>query len=285
MSGERVLTLEGVTVIRDGVAVLDGIDWRVRRGEHWVVFGPNGSGKTTLLQVASTYQHPSRGTVHLLGHRIGRVDVRALRERIGYVGAEPASLVRGNLSGLDVVVTGRRASFVPPRFDHYADDEWEMARDCLDRLDAGALTDRVFGTLSQGERQRVLIARSLVTEPDLLLLDEPASALDLGAREGLVASLAALVSSAASPPVVMVTHHLEEIPPGFEMMAMMAGGRLVGHGPIELVLTQSALTAAFGTELEMERRHGRWRAWGTGARREARMTRHVGDVDRGGWNR
>lgn len=258
---DGVVSMDDVTLVRDGVTVLDEVEWDVRRGENWIVFGPNGSGKTSLLQVASTYQHPSRGTVHVLGHRIGRVDVRTLRERIGYVGAEPASLVRGTLTGLDVVVTGRRASFVPPRFDHYDAHDWDLAHRSLSLVEAGDLTGRVYRTMSQGERQRVLIARSLVTEPELLLLDEPASALDLGARERLVSSLSALARSPESPPIVMVTHHLEEIPPGFDRVAMMAGGRIVGAGPIGAVLSRRALSAAFGTSLEMEHRHGRWRAW------------------------
>lgn len=256
-----VVAIEDVTVVKGGSAILQDASWRVGSGENWIIFGPNGSGKTTLLQVVSTYQLPTRGRAEVLGEVLGRVDVRTLRQRIGYVGAAPTSLIHPDLTGLDVVVSGRRASFVHPRFHDFEPGEWEDAKRCLETLGAADLADRVYATLSEGEKKRVLIARSLVTQPELLLLDEPASALDLGARESLIASLAVLAGS-DGPPIVMVTHHLEEVPPGFDRAVMMSKGRIVGTGAIDEVLTQDTVSAAFGRDLRVERRDGRWRAWG-----------------------
>lgn len=248
-----------VTLIRDGRAVLREVDWTVGHDENWVVFGPNGSGKTSLLQVASTYRMPSRGKVEVLGERVGKVDVRLLRRRIGYVGAEPAALVRPGLRAIDVVVTGRRASFVDPRFDAFSDEEWDRAAAALERFGVGSLIDRPYGTLSEGEKKRTLIARALVTDPALMLLDEPATALDLGAREDLIHSLAVLATE--GPPVIMVTHHLEEIPPGFGNILVLSEGAVVASGPMTEVLTESALSQAFGMPLRVERHGDRWRGW------------------------
>lgn len=258
--GSPAIVARGVSLIREGRLVLREVDWTVAGDEHWVVFGPNGSGKTSLLQVVSTYRVPSRGRVEVLGEQVGRVDVRRLRRRIGYVGAEPASLVHPNLPALDVVVTGRRASFVDPRFDTFTPEEWERAEAALERLGAGALAGRRYGTLSEGEKKRTLIARALVTDPALLLLDEPTSALDLGGREDLIHSLAGLAGG-DGPPMVMVTHHLEEIPPGFGHMLLLSQGAVVERGPITEVLTEDTLSHAFGTRLRIERHGDRWRGW------------------------
>ena len=226
-----------------------------------MLFGANGSGKTTLLEVVSTYLFPTRGTVHVLGGRLGAVDVRDLRPRIGFVGPVPSSLVRRHFRSIEVVVTGRHASFVGTRWHHYESSDWEFARECLRSVHAEELAEREFGTMSQGEQKRVLIARSLVTRPELLLLDEPGSGLDLGARERLLESLAALAEDPGAPPVVLVTHHVEEIPPGFGHILMLAGGRVVDAGPIHQVLTGRALTDTFGMPLELESHGERWRAW------------------------
>ena len=257
----EVVGLEGVAVIREGRRLLDRVDWTVNAHERWVVLGPNGSGKTTMLQVASTYLTPSRGIVRVLGHTRGRFDVRDLRERIGYAGAGPASLVRTNLPALEIVVTGRHAAFVDSRWHDYTDGDWMKARANLDRLGAGRLADRTFGTLSAGEKQRVLIARSLMTDPDLLLLDEAATGLDLGAREELVASLADLATDPDSPAVVLVTHHVEEIPQGFTHIIMLSAGRVMASGKIDATLTEDSLSACFGVGLRLERQEARYRAW------------------------
>jgi iron complex transport system ATP-binding protein len=258
---EPVVDLAGVVVIKDGTTILDGIDWTIRPGERWVLFGANGSGKTTLLEVVSTYLFPTRGTVHVFGRRLGQVDVRTIRPRIGYVGPAPTALVRTGLRSLDIVVTGLHASFVDTRWHHYEDTDWERARHCLDLLYATTLADREFGTMSEGEKKRVLIARALMAAPDLLLLDEPGSGLDLGARERLVDSLATLAASPEAPPVVLVTHHVEEIPPGFDHVLLIAGGAVVVAGPTGEVLSSASLSEAFSMTLELERRGDRWRAW------------------------
>ena len=257
----EVVALEGVSVIRDGRYLLRAVDWKVHDHERWVVLGPNGAGKTTMLQVASTYLTPSRGTVRLLGGTHGEVDVRALREHVGYAGAGLAEMVRHHLPALEIVVTGKHAAFVDSRWHEYEQSDWDRAQSLLARLAADHLADRQFGTLSAGERQRVLIARSLVTAPEVLLLDEATTGLDLGARERLIASLAALAQDPASPAVVLVTHHVEEIPEGFSHILMLSGGEVIADGPIDSTLSDDALSECFGLSLALERSRGRFRAW------------------------
>jgi iron complex transport system ATP-binding protein len=257
----EVVSLRGVAVVRDGKHILADVDWSVHAHECWVVLGPNGAGKTTMLQVASTYLGPTRGTVRLLGETYGRVDVRKLRARIGYAGSGPAELVAGWLPALEIVVTGKYASFVDKRWNKYDEADWDAARWQLDRLMAGSLADRTFSTLSTGEKQRVLIARSLMTKPDVLFLDEATTGLDLGARERLVAALADLAFDPEGPAIVLVTHHVEEIPPGFDHIAMIADGRVTAHGPIDDVLTSAALSDCFGQKLNLEKNDDRYRAW------------------------
>ena len=258
--GEVVL-LAGVSVLREGRFLLAEVDWQVHDHERWVVLGPNGSGKTTMLQVASTYLAPTRGTVRLLGATRGEVDVGPLRERIGYAGTGPASLIHEYLPALEIVVTGKHAAFVDSRWHDYAAGDWEFARHQLARLNADHLEDRIFATLSAGEKQRVLIARSLVAKPQLLLLDEATTGLDLGAREGLVAALADFAADPASPAVALVTHHVEEIPQGFTHIIMLSEGRVVASGPITETLTAEALRGSFDIDVKLELRDGRYHAW------------------------
>lgn len=257
----EVIALEGVAVIREGRHLLRDVDWQVHRHERWVVLGPNGAGKTTMLQVASTYMGPSRGTVRLLGERYGKVDVRTLRERIGYAGSGLAGMIRADFAALDIVVTGRHASFVATRFHEYSAEDWDRARYQLDRLAASHLAERRFGTLSSGEKQRVLIARSLMARPEVLFLDEAMTGLDLGARERLVTSLAELAADPTSPAVALVTHHVEEIPPGFGHIVLISEGQVVDAGPIDDVLSAASLSNCFGQKLLLERRSGRFHAW------------------------
>lgn len=252
-----------MSVVRDGTLLLDGVSWQIDPGERWILFGANGSGKTTLLEVASSYLFPTRGTVELFGERLGRADVRTIRPRIGYVGPAPTQLVRTHLRSIDIVITGLHASFVDTRWHTYEDKDWDHARDCLRILHADSLTEREFRTMSEGEKKRVLIARSLMAAPDLLLLDEPGSGLDLGARERLIDSLNSLATHTSSPPIVLVTHHVEEIPPGFDRILVLAGGRVIASGLLDEVLTSDTLKQSFKMPLEVERREGRWRAWAT----------------------
>ncbi len=258
---EPVVAIEGVSIVRDGHLLIRDVSWEIRPNERWILFGANGSGKTTLLEVASSYLFPTRGVVHLFGHKLGKVDVRSLRPRIGYVGPAPTALVRTRLRSLDVVITGLHASFVDTRWHTYEDADWDRAMECLRLLHAEGLAERQFGTMSEGEKKRVLIARSLMSDPELLLLDEPGSGLDLGARERLVDSLASLARGEDAMPVVLVTHHVEEIPPGFDHILMMAGGKAITSGLLREVLTAEALSETFGMPLEIESRDGRWRAW------------------------
>ena len=259
-ASSEAIALESVCVIRSGRYLLHDVDWLVRRGERWIILGPNGAGKTTMLQVASTYMGPTSGTVRFLGETYGTVDVRELRRRLGYAGAGMVGLVRLDLNAIDIVVTGVHASFVPTRFHDYSDDDWLLAAEVLRRLDASHLSTRRFGTLSSGERQRVLIARSLMVQPEVLFLDEAMTGLDLGARERLVASLSDLATDPDGPTTVLVTHHVEEIPPGFGHIALIADGTVVAAGPAADVLNAASLSDCFGQRLVLERRDGRYHA-------------------------
>jgi iron complex transport system ATP-binding protein len=259
MPGEpsTALVFDAVDLDRLTTPVLHSIDWRVAPGERWAILGPNGSGKTTMFELASGYLHPTRGTVHILGHRLGRVDVRSLREHIGVVSSAVAKKLVPTVTAAGVVVSAIHGA-LEPWWHSYSDEEFGRARSLLDRAGFGDIVDRPFGVLSDGERQQVLLARALMTEPALLLLDEPAAGLDMGGREHLVARLAELAKDRASPPIVMITHHVEEIPVGFTHVLLLRQGRIVTAGPIEECLRAASLSEAFGLELVLEGSAGRW---------------------------
>lgn len=261
MDSQPIVSVEHVSVVKDGTSLIEDISWEIGPGERWILFGANGSGKTTLLEVVSSYLYPTRGSVSLFGEPIKRADVRRLRPRIGYVGPAPSQFVRSHLRSIDIVITGLHASFLDTRWHTYEDADWDRAAECLRVLHAERLADREFGTMSEGEKKRVLIARSLMAAPELLLLDEPGSGLDLGARERLIDSLMSLAGRSDAPPIVLVTHHVEEIPPGFEHVLVLAGGRAIASGRIGDVMTADTLSRTFDMPLEIERRDGRWRAW------------------------
>ena len=263
-----VLELAGVDLVRDDRTILGGIDWRVRRGERWAVLGPNGSGKTSLCRIASLYVHPSRGIVEVLGERLGRTDVRELRRRVQLTSAALADMLQPKLRVEDVVVTGRYAALAP-WWHRYTAADRRKARTLLRRFGCETLAAATFGTLSSGERQRVLLARTLMSDPALWLLDEPTAGLDLGGREQLVALLGAVAGSGGPPSIVMVTHHVEEIPPAFTHALLLAGGRVQAAGPIGDVLTADRLSRCFGVPLTLERRDNRWLAWQPGPRQPA----------------
>src|SRR3954453_19189695 len=250
--------MTGVAVIRDSATLLADVDWTVREGERWAVLGPNGAGKTTLLQVASGALFPSRGRVELLGEVFGRVDLSELRTRVGLSSALLADRIPGHERALDVVIT---ASYgVVGRWrEQYDAADTARAEDLLARVGLRAFADRRFGTLSEGERKRVLLARALMTDPELLLLDEPAAGLDLGAREALLRLLTRLTASGA-PPTVLVTHHVEEIPVGTTHALLLSRGRVAAQGPIDAVLTAPLLSQAFGIPLQVTAAAGRWTA-------------------------
>ncbi len=255
-----VLRLRDVAVRRGGRTILGPLDWDIRAGERWVVIGPNGSGKTTLAHVASTYLWPSAGRVDVLGETIGRVDARELRRRIGYAGSALERDVDPALAALDVVVTARHAALAP-WWHSYTDADRSRAASLLDGMGVGGLADRAFGVLSTGERRRVLIARALMPDPDLLILDEPAASLDLGARELLVRDLATLAARASPAAMALVTHHVEEIPAGFSRALVLSAGVVVAAGPIREALTSQHLSTAFGLPIDIDDVDGRLRAW------------------------
>lgn len=256
-----VLRLGAVEVIRDGRRILGPLDWTVAEGERWLVLGANGSGKTTLVRLAALYEHPSTGTVEVLGERLGRTDVRELRRRIGYLSASLAADLRPQLRALDVVMTARYAA-LEPWWHRYTVDDERRAAVCLERLDVGWTAERPWGSLSSGEQQRVLLARTLMNDPAIVLLDEPSARLDLAGREHLATALGELAD--AGPALVLVTHHIDEVPPGMSHVLMLRDGAVVAQGPITTQLTADALSRCFGLELELERRRdGRWSAWRT----------------------
>lgn len=259
------LELDGVSVRIDGRTVLADVSWVVEDGQRWVVLGPNGSGKTTLLRVASLYLHPTGGSVRVLGQTVGRLDVRALRPSIGLASAALANQVRPQVTARDAVMTARFGA-LEAWWHTYDDADRERADTLLERFGVGDRADQAFGTLSSGERQRVQLARTLMTDPDLVLLDEPTAGLDLGGREDLLVRLTDLARDPATPPLVLVTHHVDEIPEGFTHALVLAEGRVVAHGAIADVITGPVLSAAFGVDLEVEHRDGRWSA--RGRRRE-----------------
>jgi iron complex transport system ATP-binding protein len=256
---DAVLEFADVTVKRGQATLLEGIDWVVEEDERWVILGPNGAGKTTLLQVAAAQLHPTSGLVAVLGEMLGAVDVFDLRPRIGLTSAALAERIPRQEIVRDVVVS---ASYgVVGRWrEHYDELDHERAEALLVEVGAGDLMDRTFGTLSEGERKRVQIARSLMTDPELLLLDEPAAGLDLGGREDLVSTLSVLAMDELSPATVLVSHHVEEIPPGFTHVMLLRKGRIVASGPLERVLTEEVISATFGMPLHLSHEDGRWAA-------------------------
>ncbi len=255
-----ILRLSDVSVRRSGRTILGPVDWSIAPGDRWVVLGPNGSGKTTLVHVASTYLWPTRGNVEVLGETIGRVDARELRRRVGYAGAGLEAAIDPNLTALDIVVSARHAALAP-WWHEYSDGDRDRARALLADIGVGELADRSFGLLSTGERRRVQIARAMMPAPELLILDEPGASLDLGAREALVRDLGRLATAPSPRAVVLVTHHVEEIPAGFGHALVLAGGRVVAAGPIDDTLTGPVISEAFGLPIAVERTNGRFRAW------------------------
>ena len=264
-SSGAVLSLRGVGRTVDGTEVLRGVDWEVHAGQRWVVLGPNGSGKTTLIRIATMWEHPSTGTVELLGQRLGRADVRRLRARVGFTSAAMADMLRPSLTAAEVVMTAKHAALEPWWHTYDAGDAARALAE-LQRVGCGDRAGQRFGTLSSGERQRVLLARAMALEPEVIVLDEPNAGLDLSGREELIGVLRDLAADAATPPLVLVTHHADEIPDGFTHVLLLRSGAVLAAGPISETLTGAALSDCFGLELELERRHGRWTAWAKSVR-------------------
>lgn len=255
----RVLQLSDVVVVRGGTTILDSVSWVVNDDERWVILGPNGAGKTTVLQLAAAMIHPTSGVAQVLDDTVGKTDLFELRPRIGFASTALARRIPANETVLDVVLTAAYA--VTGRWNEsYEDVDTRRANRVLAEWKLDALGDRLFGELSDGEQKRVQIARSVMTDPELLLLDEPAASLDLGAREELLHILGGYARSSTAPAIVMVTHHVEEIPPGFSHALLLGAGKVAAQGPIRDVVTADTLSDVFGLTLEVEERDGRFTA-------------------------
>lgn len=249
---DEVLKFDDVGVRRGDAHLLRDVNWSVELDERWVILGANGAGKTTLLRIAAGHLHPTTGTVHLLGEQLGRVDVFELRPRIGFTSAALAQRIPSRELVRDVVVSAGYAVIGRWREEYDAMD-LERAHALLSQLGVGQLADRTFGTLSEGERKRVQIARSLMTDPEVMLLDEPAAGLDLGGREDLVGRLSLLALDPDAPTMVLVTHHVEEIPPGFTHALLLRDGAAVAHGLVDDVITADNLSLTFGMPMALDR--------------------------------
>ena len=251
-----VIRMAGVTIRRGDTTLLADVDWTVELDERWVVLGPNGAGKTTLLQLVSAYMHPTRGSVTLLGETLGAVDVFELRPRIGLTSAALSQRITPNERVGDVVVSAGYGVVGRWR-ERYQVHDLVRAATLMQQWGIASIAHRPFGTLSEGERKRTQIARALMPDPELLLLDEPGAGLDLGGREDLVSRLSELASDPYAPAQVLVTHHVEEIPPTYTHALLLRGGQVVGSGPVDDVLTAEALGETFGLRLVLERSAGR----------------------------
>ena len=255
--GETAIRLHGVSVRRDGIAVLSDVDLVVGMCDRWVILGPNGAGKTTLLQVAAARLWPTSGSVEILGARLGHVDLRQLRPRVALVSGAVTRQLRPDITARDVVVSGLYGA-LETWWDEYDEQDWAKADHLLSRGGVGEIGDRTFGVISEGERQQVLLARALMRDPELVLLDEPFAGLDLGARERLLVRLADLAGEGGGPPLVLVTHHAEEIPPGFTHAGLVRKGRLTAAGLLEDVVTSARVSSCFDLEVSVGCTDGRW---------------------------
>jgi iron complex transport system ATP-binding protein len=260
---DLVIDVVGANVVRGGKHLLRDVSWRVELDERWVVLGPNGAGKTTLLALASANMHPTSGFVFVLGERLGRADVSELRTRIGLSTAQLHDRIPPDEKVANVVVTASWAIVGRFREDYDRLDNVRAAA-LLDQLGVGAFADRPYGTLSEGERKKVQIARALMADPELLLLDEPAAGLDLGAREDLVSRLATLAEDPDAPALVLVTHHVEEIPPDFTHALLLRDGGVVAQGLLRDTVTSENLSATFGLPLTVTYNDGRFSARAAG---------------------
>jgi iron complex transport system ATP-binding protein len=250
-----VIEIQGLRVERDAL-ILESIDWRVEPGQHWVILGANGSGKTSLLSVLTGYLAPTAGTLRVLGETYGRADWRELRTRIGLVSSSIRQLMPGHESALSAIASGRRAMI--GMWGEVGETEIRRAREILAEIEADYLAERPWRFLSQGERQRVLIGRALMADPALLILDEPCAGLDPVAREHFLAFIERLLARPAAPTLVLVTHHVEEIVPGFSHVLALRAGRVLASGPRESVMTSARLSSAFDAPVQLTHSGGRY---------------------------
>ena len=255
----RVIDLNNITVLREGRAILNNVDWQVDADQRWVIIGPNGAGKTTLLRVAAAQIHPTSGQATILGERLGEINVFDLRTRIGFASSALAAHIPNSETVLNAVMTAAYA--VTGRWNEkYEDIDERRARRVLAEWKLSELADRAFGTLSDGERKRTQIARAVMADPELLLLDEPVASLDLAAREQTISTIGQYAQSPYAPAMVMVTHHLEEIPIGFTHAMIVNDGQVYAAGTIESTLTSEKISEAFGFSMIVTNEGGRYRA-------------------------
>ena len=254
---ERAVDIRDAVVRIGSAQILGPVSFAVHEGESWAILGPNGAGKTTLLDLAGALRHPTTGTVEVLGERLGAIDVRELRPRIGFVGHHVSDVIPSGFTVLDVVLTGKRSTLVP-WMQTFDDADRRIAQDLLERVGCLAMRERPLSSCSQGERQRVLLARALFGRPELLQLDEPTAGLDLPGRELLLDALSSTADTA--PPTILVTHHLEEIPRTTTHAALLRTGRFVAAGPIRAVLSDANVSTCFGMSVAVATLDGRWQA-------------------------
>ncbi|MCP3989439.1 MAG: ATP-binding cassette domain-containing protein [Actinomycetia bacterium] len=254
-----MLSLHDVGVTIGGRPILADLSWSVHQGQHWVVVGPNGGGKSTMLRVAALALHPTVGTVCVLGHELGRVDIRSLRGRIGVSSAALTAQIRPNLTAEEIVRCGRFGA-LEPWWHHYEPTDQERAGALLAQVGLDGYDQRPFATLSSGERQRVMLARTMMPNPDLILLDEPTAGLDFGGREELLDALHALAAEPLAPPTVVVTHRVEDIPETTTHILAVVDGKSVAMGPIAETLTSAMMSQVFGLDVELTRIGHRWTA-------------------------
>lgn len=256
---DLLIDFRGVEFIRGGNTLVGPIDWQVELDERWVIVGPNGAGKTTLIRMAAAQEFPSRGVAFVLGERIGKTDMRDLRAAIGLTSSAIASMIPPSEKVGDVVVSAGYAVVGRWR-EQYEDVDYEQALEVLEQVGAMHLIDRTWGTLSDGEKKRVLIARAVMIDPELLIMDEPAAGMDLGGREDLIAYLGDLALDPDAPAMVMITHHLEEIPYGFTHALLLDEGTVIAQGLIEDVLTSENVSKAYHQTIEVQHDDGRFYA-------------------------
>jgi iron complex transport system ATP-binding protein len=254
-----VIDLNNISLVRDKRAVLNNVDWKVEPNQRWVIIGPNGAGKTSLLRIAAAQIHPSSGSAVILGERLGEINVFELRTRIGFASSAQAAHIPNSETVLNAVMTASYA--ITGRWNEQYDDiDERRARRVLGEWGLAEFADRAFGTLSDGERKRTQIARSVMPDPELLLLDEPVASLDLAAREQTIRIIGEYASSPYAPAMVMVTHHLEEIPAGFTHALIMVNGQIYAAGEISATLTSEKISEAFGISLTINQVDGRFHA-------------------------
>lgn len=259
----EVISMRGVSVRRGTSWILKDVDWDVEPADRWVILGPNGAGKSTLVSIAGTRQHPTVGTVRILGEQLGMTDIFDLRPLIGLVGAGLEGAIAPRERVIDVVVTASWGH-TAKGFEKYADMDHDRAQALLALMDIPDLAERRFGTLSDGERKRAQIARALMSDPEVLLLDEPAAGLDLGGREDLVRRLGRMAADPLAPTTVLVTHHVEEIPVGTTHALLLRQGQVVARGRAEDVIAAGPLSEAYGLPIQVDRLGGRWMARAAG---------------------